>query len=234
MAANASTPAPASPPPPVHQRPRTDFFRRFVHLAGAFWQSRLKWRARSLTAMLVALTFAQVLVPVAINQWSLRLFDALEQRAMRTFFLLIGVLVLIIAANALVTTTHLRVKRRLQVEWRSWLTGRVLDEWLSSPIYPGSDVPLHSGMAMQVDVIPSSPIYSSTRMEDGVVIADETLRREIGEQFPDCLARCQKRRDFMASVLGIPLPAEILPLSNIPAIVPPFFLSPNMILAMES
>ena len=132
MAANASTPAPASPPPPVHQRPRTDFFRRFVHLAGAFWQSRLKWRARSLTAMLVALTFAQVLVPVAINQWSLRLFDALEQRAMRTFFLLIGVLVLIIAANALVTTTHLRVKRRLQVEWRSWLTGRVLDEWLSS------------------------------------------------------------------------------------------------------
>lgn len=109
-----------------------------------------------------------------------------------------------------------------------------LDEWLSSPIYPGSDIPLHSGMTMQVDVIPSSPIYSSTRMEDGVVIADETLRREIGEQFPDCLARCVKRREFMANVLGIPLPDEILPLSNIPAIVPPFFLRPNTILAVES
>ena len=33
-----------------------------------------------------------------------------------------------------------------------------LDEWLSSPIYPGSDVPLHSGMVMQVDVIPSSRV----------------------------------------------------------------------------
>ncbi|MBP7050436.1 MAG: hypothetical protein KBE65_05435 [Phycisphaerae bacterium] len=109
-----------------------------------------------------------------------------------------------------------------------------LDEWLSSPIYPGSDVPLHSGMAMQVDVIPSSPIYSSTRMEDGVVIADETLRREIQQEFPDCFARCQRRRDFMANVLGIPLPEEILPLSNIPAIVPPFFLNPNTILAMEA
>ena len=49
-----------------------------------------------------------------------------------------------------------------------------LDEWLSSPIYPGSEVPLHSGMVMQVDVIPSSRVYSSTRMEDGVVMADET------------------------------------------------------------
>jgi hypothetical protein len=34
--------------------------------------------------------------------------------------------------------------------------------------------------------------------------------------------------------VGIALPAEILPLSNIPAIVPPFFLRPNTILAMEA
>ncbi len=109
-----------------------------------------------------------------------------------------------------------------------------LDEWLSSPIYPGSDVLLHSGMVMQVDVIPSSRIYASTRMEDGVVIADESLRRQIREQFPDCFSRCQRRRDFMTSVLGLPLPEEVLPLSNIPALVPPFFLSPNTVLALEA
>jgi len=94
-------------------------------------------------------------------------------------------------------------------------------------------VPLHSGMVMQVDVIPSSRTYSSTRMEDGVVIADQALRRQIQAQFPDCFARCRKRRDFVTDVLGIPLPEEILPLSNIPAIVPPFFLSPSMILSIE-
>jgi len=108
-----------------------------------------------------------------------------------------------------------------------------LDEWVSSPIYPDSDVPIHSGMAMQVDVIPSSRTYSSTRMEDGVVIADESLRRVLQERYPDCFARCLKRRDFMTNVLGIPLPEEILPLSNIPAIVSPFFLRSNAILAME-
>ncbi|HEY5907038.1 MAG TPA: hypothetical protein VIZ31_03285, partial [Vicinamibacteria bacterium] len=41
-----------------------------------------------------------------------------------------------------------------------------LDEWVSSPVYPDSEVRLHSGMAIQVDVIPSSPVYFSTRMED--------------------------------------------------------------------
>jgi hypothetical protein len=108
-----------------------------------------------------------------------------------------------------------------------------VEEWLSTPIYPGSDIPIHSGMVMQVDVIPSSPIYFSTRMEDGVVIADESLRRQIKERFPECFARCQKRRAFMTDVLGIELADEVLPLANIPAIVPPFFLEPNTIFAME-
>jgi Xaa-Pro aminopeptidase len=109
-----------------------------------------------------------------------------------------------------------------------------LDEWVSSPIYPGSTIPLHSGMAIQVDVIPFSKTYFSTRMEDGVVLADEELRRRLQAQFPDCFARCQKRREFMTGVLGIELPEEVLPLSNIPAIVPPFFLRPNLVFAMAA
>lgn len=108
-----------------------------------------------------------------------------------------------------------------------------LDEWLSSPIYPGSDIPLRSGMAIQVDVIPSSPVYFSTRMEDGVVLADAALRRRLQTLYPACFARCQKRREFMIDVLGIDLPHEVLPLSNMPAIVAPFFLRPNQIFAVR-
>ena len=37
----------------------------------------------------------------------------------------------------------------------------------------------------------------------------------------------------MTDVLGIELPEEVLPLSNIPAIVPPFFLAPNEVFALE-
>jgi Xaa-Pro aminopeptidase len=108
-----------------------------------------------------------------------------------------------------------------------------LDEWVSSPIFPGSDIALQSGMAIQVDVIPSSPTYFSTRMEDGIVLADAALRARLRTLYPACFARCQKRRDFMIDVLGIDLPEEILPLSNMPAIVAPFFLKPNQIFAVR-
>jgi hypothetical protein len=109
-----------------------------------------------------------------------------------------------------------------------------LDEWVSSPIYRNSDIALHSGMAMQVDVIPSSSTYFSTRMEDGIVIADAALRKQLQQEWPECYQRCQNRRAFMSDGLGIGLPDEVLPLSNIPAIISPFLLQPNMVLALES
>jgi len=160
MAANATTNGPQGAAPPAHQ-PQSDFFRRFVRLSGAYWQSGQSWRARVLLATLVALTIAQVLIPVAINQWSLRLFDALEQRALGDFVMLIGVLVLIIAANALVQITHLRVKRRVQVDWRSWLTGRVLDEWLSS------------GRNYHVSFVPGEHDNPDQRIAEDIRIASE-------------------------------------------------------------
>ncbi|MCB9433253.1 MAG: hypothetical protein H6668_14855 [Ardenticatenaceae bacterium] len=108
-----------------------------------------------------------------------------------------------------------------------------LDEWLSSPIYLGSDIPLQSGMVMQVDVIPVHPVYASTRVEDGLVLADATLRQTLAASYPDLYARCQQRRAFITDVLGIALPEEVLPLSNIPGIVPPFFLAPQRVFAMR-
>jgi hypothetical protein len=39
---------------------------------------------------------------------------------------------------------------------------------------------------------------------------------------------------FMIDVRGIGVPEEVLPLANIPAIVPPFFLEPNTVLQWSS
>jgi hypothetical protein len=71
-------------------------------------------------------------------------------------------------------------------------------------------------------------------MEDGVVVADAELRRKLKEFAPDCFDRCQQRRSFMSDVVGIELPEEVLPLSNTCAIVPPFFLSPGTVIALET
>lgn len=105
-----------------------------------------------------------------------------------------------------------------------------MDEWLSSPIYPNSRIEIRSGMYLQVDIIPVSKRYFSTRMEDGVVIANQALREQLETEYPDCYQRCQARRDFMVNQLGIELSPELLPLSNIPGIVPPYLLDPRTVL----
>ncbi len=111
--------------------------------------------------------------------------------------------------------------------------GHLIDaeEWLSSPIYPGSTIPLASGMVVQVDVIPASARYFSTRMEDTVALADTGLRAAIARDHPRLAARIAQRRGFMADTLGIALPEEVLPLSDLTGIVPPYFLAPHRVLA---
>lgn len=107
------------------------FLRDFWSFAGGWWSSREQWKAIVMSGALMALTAMQVGVAVALNLWNLRFFDALEQKALDSFFTLIGVFVLIILANVVVTIAHLQTKRRLQANWRRWLTRRVMQDWMT-------------------------------------------------------------------------------------------------------
>lgn len=104
------------------------------------------------------------------------------------------------------------------------------DEWPSAPFYEGSPVELRSGMVLQSDVIPSHPVYFSTRMEDGYALANETLRQELQQNHPASWQRIEARRHFMAAQIGIQLAPSVLPLSNCGGIIAPWGLSPNRIL----
>ncbi len=102
-----------------------------------------------------------------------------------------------------------------------------LDEWVDSPVYAGSTETLQSGMAIQVDVIPATgTAYYTTNIEDGIALADETLRSQFAECYPEAWSRIQARRQFMSDALGIHLKPEVLPFSNIPAYLPPFLMAP--------
>ena len=103
-----------------------------------------------------------------------------------------------------------------------------LDEWVNSPIFAGSTIELRSGMAFQVDVIPATGTdYFTTNIEDGVALADASLRQAFAAAYPGAWARIQARRRFMAEALGIELHPDVLPFSNIPAYLPPFLLAPD-------
>jgi hypothetical protein len=103
-----------------------------------------------------------------------------------------------------------------------------LDEWVHSPVYEGSEVELQPGVAMQADVIPGTGTrYYSTNVEDGIALADETMRQDFATRWPEAWSRIQARRAFMHDALGIHLKPEVLPLSNLAAHLTPFLLSPN-------
>jgi hypothetical protein len=109
-----------------------------------------------------------------------------------------------------------------------------LDEWVASPIWPGSPVELRSGMAFQVDVIPATgTAWFTTNIEDGIALADGSLRAELAARFPGAWARIEARRAFMADALGIELHPDVLPFSNIPAVLAPFVLRPDVALRVE-
>ncbi len=106
-----------------------------------------------------------------------------------------------------------------------------LDEWVSTPVSRGSRVPIRSGMVLQVDIIPATgSAYFTTNIEDGIAIADEALREQLAARFPDAWERIIRRRRFMHDSLGIDLQPEVLPLSNIPAYLPPFLLRPDRVM----
>ena len=100
-----------------------------------------------------------------------------------------------------------------------------LDEWVNSPIWPGSTVELRSGMAFQVDIIPATgTAYFTTNIEDGIALADGSLRGRVRGAVPRRLGadrgatrvhgRCP--RDRAASRC-----AAVLEHPGLPATVPP-------------
>jgi Xaa-Pro aminopeptidase len=103
-----------------------------------------------------------------------------------------------------------------------------LDEWVHSPVRPGSHDPIRSGMCLQCDIIPDStrPGWAAN-CEDTVAVADAALRGELAERHPELWSRVQARRELMRGRLRIDLADELLPLSAAPAYLAPFWLSPD-------
>jgi len=105
------------------------------------------------------------------------------------------------------------------------------EEWMNSPVRPGSSECLASGMVFQVDVIPvPMPAGQALNCEDAVVFADAALRAALARQYPAAWGRIAARREFMAVQLGVPVKDSILPLSSTPLYLPPFWLTPNHVL----
>lgn len=107
------------------------------------------------------------------------------------------------------------------------------EEWLCSPIRRGSKEILRSGMILQIDIIPAVPGYGGVSAESTVALADEKLREELKEQYPELWQRIQSRREYLQQELGIALSEDVLPMCSTVAYLRPYLLSKNEALVWE-
>ena len=112
------------------------------------------------------------------------------------------------------------------------LTGH--EEWHHSPVRPGSGEKLRSGMPFQLDMIPT-PVREGWALncEDPIAFGDLDLRNGLKAKYPDVAARIEARRAFMRDRLGVVLSDDILPLSNTPLCLPPFWLAAGRLLVAD-
>jgi putative ATP-binding cassette transporter len=106
------------------------FFSEFVRLAGQFWHSDYSPHIRRRTLFLVGLTVLQIVIAVSVTEWSSGLFNALEQHSMSKLWTQIWLVVLILGASMAVTYLHLKMKRGIMLDWRAWLTKRLIGQWM--------------------------------------------------------------------------------------------------------
>jgi len=106
-----------------------------------------------------------------------------------------------------------------------------LEEWSNSPFRTDYDYRLKSGMAFQCDIIafPGEP-YVGIHVEDTVVLADGGLRSKLKSEYRETWERIKRRREMMKNTLGILIGEDVLPLSNIQAVLYPFLLNPDYVI----
>jgi putative ATP-binding cassette transporter len=106
------------------------FFRDFARLATPYWTEKGRWRPRLLTSVLGLLVVCQIGLVLRLNVWSADLFDALERRSTEHAMAQIGIFALILLSTMAANMGHLMVRRHLQLDWRRWLTRRVIGRWM--------------------------------------------------------------------------------------------------------
>lgn len=89
------------------------------------------------------------------------------------------------------------------------------DEWTTSIFTEGAEYPIRNGMAIQCDIISVPEQLPGAHAEDGLIMADQTLRAAFAEKYPESWRRIERRREFMSKTLGIHISDEVLPLSDI-------------------
>jgi vitamin B12/bleomycin/antimicrobial peptide transport system ATP-binding/permease protein len=110
-------------------------FRDAWRLTAPYWQSKEKWVALGLLAVVVGLNLGQVYINVLLNQWNNDFYTALQELKKDDFFSLLLKFTYLAFSFIIVAVYKTYLQQMLQIRWRRWLTNNYLDQWMAKQAY---------------------------------------------------------------------------------------------------
>jgi putative ATP-binding cassette transporter len=145
---DSSPPAPPSTAPPARvpavsarapevsiPHPVGRFSRRAWGLVRPYFASEQRWQALGLLAAVVGLNLVTVYVDVLLNAFQRDFFNALDNRDQAEFYRQLWRFTGLAAAFILVAVYKFYLTQLFELRWRTWLTARYVDGWLSRRAY---------------------------------------------------------------------------------------------------
>ena len=191
------------------------------HLATPYFRSEQRWSARLLLAAIITMNFVLVAINVQLNTWQGAFFNSIQTKDAVAFQELLflghrtddaytpGFTILAIA-YILIAIYRTYLRQWLQIRWRTWMTQRLLADWLSDRAY--YTISLQQGGQQQGPNTTDNP--DQRIAEDLKSFTDDTLR--LGLEFLSQVVTLISFAQILyvlsgsASLFGITIPGYLL------------------------
>lgn len=100
-----------------------------------YFCSEEKWKVRGLLGAVIGLSLAQVYLLVLLNGWYNDFYASLQAMDYSQFWPLIGEFSAYAFTFIVVAVYAIYLRQMLQIKWRTWMTERYLDSWMSKQTY---------------------------------------------------------------------------------------------------
>lgn len=148
--------------------------RTFAAIAGGYWTARgYRGVAWLLTTAMVVFGVINVGIALWLNIWNRDFFNAIERRDTVQLVEQLYILAAIVLSAGVAVAIHLHIRRRLQIEWRAWLTRVTVRRWL------------HAGRQYQLGLL-----AEECDNPDGRIAEDIRISTELAVEFFQSILQC--------------------------------------------
>ncbi|MBO8416549.1 MAG: ABC transporter ATP-binding protein/permease [Proteobacteria bacterium] len=119
----------------IDSLPLSTSIKAFWQLLKPYWSCRDSIGSWVTMAVIIALTAASIYVATSINTWYKAFWDTIQQYDVDAFGQQILVFAGLATVHVLVSVYKSYLCSRLAINWRRWLTGKVMNGWLKDSTY---------------------------------------------------------------------------------------------------